>query len=184
VVADLGYDDGAEVQRCDAQGLTVDIPTPQTSAQTTRGLLGKEGFTYNPEQDGSVGPAGETLTYRFGTEAKGRQIRSCATAACGWCALNAQGPRHQDNRRMTRWAYEDVLERMQPRLEHHPEMMRKRKAMVEPPFGTIKRWLDQGDFLRRGQQNVSPERSLSILAYNLTRVLNILGVKTMLEALA
>ena len=85
---------------------------------------------------------------------------------------------------MTRWEYEDVLERMQQRLENHPEMMLKRKAMVEHPFGTIKRWMDQGDFLMRGKKKVSTEMRLSILAYNITRVLNILGVKTMIEALA
>ena len=73
---------------------------------------------------------------------------------------------------------------MQQRLESHPEMMLKRKAIVEHPFGTLKRWMDQGYFLRRGKQKVSTEMSLSILAYNIKRVLNILGVKTMIEALA
>ena len=85
---------------------------------------------------------------------------------------------------MTRWAYEDVRERRQQRLENHPEMMLKRKAIVEHPFGTIKRWMDQGYFLMRGKKNVSTEMSLSILAYNIKRVLNILGVKAMIEALA
>ena len=73
---------------------------------------------------------------------------------------------------------------MPQRLANHPEMMRKRKAMVEHPFGTIKRWMDQGSFLMRGQKNVSTAMSLSLLAYNIKRVLNILGVKTMIEALA
>jgi transposase len=85
---------------------------------------------------------------------------------------------------MTRWDWEDVLERRQPRLENHPEMMLKRKAMAEHPFGTIKRWMNQGYFLMRGKQNVSTEMRLSLLAYDIKRVRNILGVKTMLEALA
>jgi transposase len=184
VVADMGYYDGAEVQKCEAQGLTIYIPKPQTSANTKLGLFGKECFTYNPEQDVYVCPAGETLTYRFGTEEKRCKIRYYSTAACGRCALKARCTRNKDNRRMTRWEYEDVLERMQQRLEHHPEMMLKRKAIVEHPFGTIKRWMDQGDFLMRGKQKVSTEMSLSILAYNIKRVLNILGVKAMIEALA
>jgi transposase len=75
VVADMGYDDGAEVQTCEAQGLTVDLPQPQTSANTKLGLFDKECFTYHPEQDVDSCPAGETLTYRFGTEEKGRKIR-------------------------------------------------------------------------------------------------------------
>jgi hypothetical protein len=73
---------------------------------------------------------------------------------------------------------------MQQRLENHPEMMLKRKAMVEPPFGTIKRWMDQGYFLMRGKRKVRTEMSSSMLAYNIKRVLHILGVKTMIEALA
>jgi hypothetical protein len=98
--------------------------------------------------------------------------------------LKAHCTRNKDNRRITRWEYENVLERMQQRLANHPEMMLKRKAIVEHPFGTIKRWMDQGYFLMRGKKNVSTEMSLSILAYNIKRVLNILGVKTMIEALA
>jgi transposase len=184
VVADMGYYDGAAVQKCEAQGVIVYIPKPQTSANTKLGLFGKERFTDNPEQDVYVCPAGEALTYRFGTEEKGRKIRYYSTAACGRCVLKAQCTRNKDNRRITRWAYEDVLERMQHRLAHHPEMMLKRKAIVEHPFGTLKRWMDQGYFLMRGKQNVSTEMSLSILAYNIKRVLNILGVKTMIEALA
>jgi transposase len=184
VVADMGYYDGAEVRKCEAQGLTVYIPKPQTSANTKLGLFGKERFTYNPEQDGYVCPAGETLTYRFGTEEKGRTIRDYSTAACGRCALKAQSTRNKANRRIPRWEYEDVLERMQQRLENHPEMRHKRMAMVEHPFGTIKRWMDQGYFLMRGKQKVSTEMSLSSLAYNITRVLNILGVKAMIEARA
>jgi hypothetical protein len=76
-----------------------------------------------------------------------------------------------------------VLERMAQRVEPHPDRMRQRKAIVEHPFGTLKRWMDQGYFLTRGKKKVSTEMSLTILAYNLKRVLNILGVKTMIEAL-
>jgi hypothetical protein len=180
----MGYDDGAAVQKGEAQGLTVYIPKPQTSANTKLGLFGKECFTYNPEQDVYVCPAGEPLTDCFGTAEKGRKIRDSSTAAGGRCTLKARCTRNKDNRRITRWAYEDVLERMQQRLEHHPEMMLKRKAIVEHPFGTIKRWMDQGSFLMRGKQKVRTEMRLTILAYNIKRVLNILGVKAMIGALA
>jgi transposase len=92
--------------------LTVYIPKPQTSANTMLGLFGKEYFTYNPEQDVYVCPVGETLTYRFRTEEKGHKIRYYSIVACGRCALKAQCTRNKDNRRITRWEYEDVLERM------------------------------------------------------------------------
>jgi hypothetical protein len=98
--------------------------------------------------------------------------------------LKAQCTRKKDNRRMTRWADEDVRERMQQRLENHPEMMLKRQAMVEPPVGTIKRWMAQGDFLMRGKQNVRTDMRGSMLADNLTRGLHLLGVNTRIEALA
>jgi Transposase DDE domain len=121
------------------------------------------------------------LTSRLGTEEKGRQLRDYSTAACGRCALKAHCTRNHENRR---WEDEDVLERRQPRLKNHPEMLRKRKAMVEQPFGPIQRGMDQGYFLMRGKQTVRTEMRWSILADNSKRVLNILGVKARLEALA
>ena len=184
IVADMGYYDGAEVQKCEAQGMTVYIPKPNTSANTKLGLFGKERFTYHPDQDVYRCPAGESLTYRFGTVEKGRKIRYYSTPACGGCAWKAQCTRSQDNRRITRWEYEGVLERMQQRVESRPEMMLKRKAIVEHPFGTIKRWMDQGYFLMRGKKKVSTEMSLTVLAYNLRRVINLLGVKALIEVLA
>ena len=98
--------------------------------------------------------------------------------------MKARCTRNKDTRRISRGEDEDVLERMQQRLENHPEMMLKRQAMVEPPFGAIKRWMDQGYFRMRGKPKVRTEMSLSMLAYNITRVLNIRGVKAMIEALA
>ena len=97
--------------------------------------------------------------------------------------MKAPCTRHQDHRRMTRWAYEDGGERMQQRLEHHPAMRLKRQAMVEQPFGTIQRWMDQGDFLMRGKKKVSTAMRVSLLAYHIKRVLNSLGGKTMSAAL-
>jgi hypothetical protein len=180
----MGYDDGAEVQQCAAQGLTVYRPTPQTSATTKLGLCSTECWTYTAAQDGSVCPAGGPLTDRVGTEAKGRKLRSNATAACGRCALKAHGTRNHENRHMLRWDAEDVLERMQQRLANHAAMLRQRKAMVEHPIGTIKRWMDPGDFLRRGKQQVRTAMRLSLRADHRKRVLHILGVKAMIAALA
>jgi hypothetical protein len=114
---------------------------------------------------------------------KGRKIRYYSTAACRQCALKAQCTRNQDNRRITRWEYEEVLDRMEQRVEQHPDKMRQRKAIVEHPFGTIKRWMDQGYFLMRGMKKVGAEMSLTVLAYNMKRVLNTLGTRAMIEAL-
>jgi hypothetical protein len=184
VVADMGYYDGAEVKKCEAQGITVYIPKPDTSANTKLGLFGKERFHYEADKDVYRCPAGQALTYRFGTVEKGRAIRYYSTSACDGCALKPQCTRNQDNRRITRWEYEDVLERMQLRTHQHPDKMRKRKQLVEHPFGTMKRWMDQGYFLMRGKQKVTTEMSLTVLAYNLKRVLNLMGARKMIAALA
>jgi transposase len=184
VVADRGYDGGADVQKGDAQGVTGYLPQPQTSANPKLGLFGKEGLTYHPEQAVSGCPAGEPLTYRFGAEEEGGTIRYDSTAAWGGCAVKARCTRHKANRRSPRWESEDVLERLQHGLENHPEMMLRGQASVEPPLGTIKRWMAQGYFLMRGELKVRTEMRVSLPAYQIKRVLSILGVKTMREALA
>lgn len=184
VVADMGYYDGAEVKKCEAQGITAYIPKPLTSANTKLGLFGKERFLYDADKDVYHCPAGQDLTYRFCTVEKGRSIRYYSTSACGTCSLKPQCTRNKENRRLTRWEYEEVTERMQQRVSQHPELLRKRKMIVEHPFGTIKRAMDQGYFLMRGKDKVSAEASLTVLAYNIKRVINILGVNRMMQALA
>ena len=84
---------------------------------------------------------------------------------------------------MTRWGHAHLLERMQQRGEANPALMKKRKPIVEHPFGTIKPWHDQDYFLTKGLEKVRAEFRLSTLAYNLRRVMTILGVPHMLRAL-
>jgi transposase len=184
VVADMGYYDGAEVKKCEAQGITVHIPKPDTSANTKLGLFGKERFHYGADKDVYRCPAGQELTYRFGMVEKGRAIRYYSTSACSGCLLKPQCTRNQDNRRITRWEYEDVLERMQLRTHEHPEKMRQRHQLVEHPFGSMKRWMEQGYFLMRRQEKVATEMSLTVLAYNLKRVLNLVSTQKLSAALA
>jgi len=184
VVADMGYYHGAEVKQCEAQGIVAYVAKPNTSANTKLGLFGKECFRYDAMADVYRCPAGEALTYRFSTVEQGRSIRSYSTAACSTCALKPQCTRNKESRRITRWEDEAVLERMEQRVSEHPEIMRKRKMLAEHPFGTIKRWRDQSYFLMRGKDKVSAEASLTVLAYNITRVINILGVTPLVRALA
>ncbi len=105
-----------------------------------------------------------------------------STSACRTCALKPQCTRNKESRRITRWEDETVLERMAQHVREHPEIMRKRKLLVEHPFGTIKRWLDQAYFLMRGTEKVNAEASLTLLAYNMRRVINILGVPALIRA--
>ena len=62
---------------------------------------------------------------------------------------------------------EGVLERMAERLRGHPEKMRLRGQLIEHPFGTMKRGMNQGYFLLRGLKKVAVEMSLTVLCYNL-----------------
>ena len=84
---------------------------------------------------------------------------------------------------LERWIGEHIIEETQQRVEAHPEIMQQRKELVEHPFGTIKHWWDQGHFLMKGLEKVRAEFSLSTLAYNIRRVLNILGVQRLIAAL-
>jgi transposase len=184
VVADMGYSHGKEIKACEEAGLEPYVPTPVTSANRKLGLYGKEQFVYDAEKDVYRCPAGQELTYRFDTHELGRHIRYYKTSACHTCAIKAKCTRNKEGRRITRWVDEHIMERMQARIDANPELMKKRKQIVEHPFGTIKYWNDQGHFLMRGLENVRAEFSLSALIYNLKRVINIIGVPKMLEALA
>jgi len=184
VVADMGYSHGKEIKACEEAGLEPYVPTPVTSANRKLGLYGKEQFVYDAEKDVYRCPAGQELTYRFDTHELGRHIRYYKTSDCRACAIKAKCTRNKEGRRITRWVDEHIMERMQARIDANPELMKKRKQIVEHPFGTIKYWNDQGHFLMRGLENVRAEFSLSALIYNLKRVINIIGVPKMLEALA
>ncbi len=182
VVADVGYYDGSEVQACLEAGITPYIAKPHTSRNQKAGLFTKADFVYDAQQDSYRCPGGATLTYRFTADEAGRLTRYYATAACGTCPIRAQCTRRaKEGRRITRWEHEGLLDEMADRVHDNPQVMKQRKQIVEHPFGTIKRAMNQSYFLMRGLPKVRAEMSLTVLAYNLKRVLNILGVERLLE---
>ena len=183
VVADKGYYHGKEIKACEDAGVEPYVPAPKTSANRKRGLYTKDQFVYEAERDVYRCPAGQELTFRFDPHELGRHIRYYKTTACRTCPLRAQCTRNKEGRRITRWVHEHLLEEMQARVEAHPELQDQRRQMVEHPYGTLKHWHDHSHFLMRGLDKVRAEFSLSALSYNLIRVINILGVPKMLEAL-
>jgi transposase len=183
VVADMGYTNGQQVKACLESGITPYLPQANTSANSALGLFGKQDFRYDPAHDGYRCPAGEMLTFRFQTREAGRDIRTYTTSACGSCLLKPRCTRSRGNRRITRWVDEAILESMAVRVKAHPEKVKLRKCLVEHPFGTIKRHWNQGFFLTRGLSKVKAEMSLTVLAYDIQRVVKILGVPRMIEAL-
>jgi transposase/macrodomain Ter protein organizer (MatP/YcbG family) len=184
VLADRGYYHGAEIKACLEAGITPLVPRPLTSANAALGLFTKDDFRYDSAQDAYRCPAGETLTYRSTTFELGRHVKNYRTAACRGCALKPQCTRNRDGRKLTRWIDEHLQEAMAERLRAHPQHARQRAALVEHPFGTMKRAMDQGYFLLKGLPKVRGEFSLTVLAYNLKRVLNLVGVPRLLAAIA
>ncbi len=184
VVADKGYYNGKDILLCDMIGVSAYVAKPLTSANTALGLYGKERFRYDPERNSYFCPAGQELTYRFTSDEGGRATAYYRTTACGSCPLKSQCTRNRGNRSITRLAFEEVQERMAERVAQNPRLMRRRKAIIEHCFGTIKRSFGYDYFLCRGKQNVTTEINLTVLAYNLKRACNLLGVTNLIAALS
>ena len=145
------------------------------------GRFGKQDFVYLPDEDAYRCPAGEKLKYYYSNVERGLTLRRYWTTACQSCPLKScctTGPQ----RRITRWEHEDVLEAVQRRLDLNPGAMRQRREVVEHPFGTIKLRMGATHFLMKRLPKVRGEMALHVLAYNLTRVLNILGVQPLMAA--
>jgi len=181
-VADRGYFNSPEILDCAEAGITVTLPKPMTSGAKSQGRFGKQDFVYVPEKDVYRCPAGEHLTYRFTAQEDGKTMRRYWTTACPKCQLQSRcttGP----ERRIPRWEHEHVLDAVQERLDANPEAMRIRRETVEHPFGTMKARMGATHFLTKTLPKVATEMSLSVLAYNLTRVMNIVGVKPLIAAI-
>jgi len=182
VVADRGYFSSEEILACEEAGITVTLPKPLTSGSKAKGRFAKQDFRYLAGEDVYICPAGERLIYHFTNEEKGLVLRRYWTSACQGCAIKHLCTTGKE-RRITRWEHEDVLEEVQRRLDEHPEKMRQRRETVEHPFGTIKARMGATHFLMKRLKNVRTEMALSVLAYNLTRVMNIMGIEPLIEAM-
>jgi transposase len=181
-VADRGYYSGEEILACDKAGIAVTLPKPMTSGLEVRGRFGKQDFVYLSDEDAYRCPAGEKLTYHYTNEEAGQQLRRYWTNACRDCALKASCTTGKE-RRITRWEHEHVLEEVQRRLDNNPHAMRQRRETVEHPFGTMKARMGATHFLTKTLPKVAAEMALSVLAYNLTRVMNIVGIKPLIAAI-
>src|SRR5258707_11757402 len=181
-VADRGYFSGEEILACEEADITVTLPKPMTSGIEARGRFGKQDFVYLPEEDVYRCPAGERLKYYFTTVENGLSLRRYWTNACRTCAIKSRCTTGVQ-RRITRWEHEHVVEAVQKRLDENPQAMRMRRETVEHPFGTIKARMGATHFLMKTLPRVASEMALHVLAYNLTRVMNIMGVQPLLAAM-
>ena len=182
VVADQGYYRGEELLACEAENIVPYIAKTDTAAKRAKGEFPRSAFRYIPEDDEYECPAGERLIYRFTRNESGKEIRRYWSSECLRCPIkSACTPRKQ--RRVSRWEHEDAVEAAEARLKQHPEMMNKRQATVEHPFGTLKAWMGSTHFLTKSLDRVSTEMGLHVLAYNMKRAINLLGVKTVMDAI-
>jgi transposase len=182
VVADRGYFSSVEILACEQADITVTLPKPMTSGAKADGRFGKQDFAYLPTEDVYRCSAGEKLTYRYTNEESGRTLRHYWTTACPQCPLKSQctnGP----ERRIKRWEHEHVLEAVQQRLDKNPQAMRQRRETAEHPFATLKMRMGATHFLMKRLPKVATEMALHVLAYNLTRVMNIIGIQPLLAVM-
>ncbi len=180
-IADRGYFEGNQIKECEDAGISVYIPKCQTSGNQAKGLFGRRDFIYKPDCDEYECPAGERVIYRFSREEKGKLIKRYWSSSCVDCAMKSQCTTGK-YRRISRWEHEEVLDIVDERLASHPEMMSLRRNTVEHPFGTIKVWMGYTHFQMRTLTHVATEMSLHVLAYNMKRVLKIVGIDGLLRA--
>ena len=184
VLADRGYYNGEEVLACEGTGVLPYVPKTRTSGNAKRGLFTVQDFIYDAENDRYTCPAGEFLTRgKVRSDRRDDMDHYRNLTACLTCGLKPQCTPDKV-KRQKRWAHEAVLDRMQARLDRMPEAMTIRRQTVEHPFGTLKAWMGSTHFLTKTLEKVKTEMSLQVLAYNMKRIINIFGVRPLIQAIA
>jgi hypothetical protein len=182
VVADRGYFKSEEILACHEACISAIVPKSETSNATAEGRFGKADFIYQPKTDEYRCPAGQRLIWRFSSIEHGLTLHRYWSSHCQGCSMKDKCT-PSEQRRVSRWENEAVLDAMQTRLDQAPESMRIRRQTVEHPFGTIKLWMGSAHFLTKTLDRVSTEMSLHVLAYNLKRVMKLLGAGVLMEAM-
>ncbi len=181
-IADRGYFKGEEILACHEAGITALVPKSLASNNKAKGLFDKNKFIYVADKDEYHCPAGQSLIKRYTSIEQGKTLHTYWNSGCRVCALKDQCTPSTE-RRVKRWEHEAVLDAMQVRLNNMPEAMLIRKQTVEHPFGTLKAWMGATHFQMKTLDHVSTEMSLHVLAYNLKRVMKILGIGPLMQAM-
>jgi len=177
VVADKGYYNGAQIRDCELAGIVPYVAKPKTSPNKAKGHFDRSRFKYIKKDDEYECPAGERLTHRTtSTTKQGMEIKRYWTSVCSGCEIKARCTTGNE-RRVSRWVHEEVLERIEKRLKKKPEVMLARRSLVEHPFGTLKSWTSSTHLLTRTLPKVRAEMSLQVLAYNMKRAISLLGTQ-------
>jgi hypothetical protein len=182
VIADRGYYSGPEILACEEAGIKAYVPKTMTSNSQAAGRFSKLDFVYLAKDDEYRCPAGKRLVLHHSTVENKMKINVYYTSGCQTCALKSQCTTGTE-RRVRRWEHEAVLDAMQQRLDRKPDRMKVRRRTVEHIFGTLKHWMGSTHFLMKTLTKVGIEMSLHVLAYNLKRVMQILGIAGMIRAI-
>jgi transposase len=187
-LADEGYYSSLELKACEDDNIVAYVPVPE-GRQLEKDRFSLKDFSYDAAADAYCCPTGKLLRPmpgRFQNTSGRTEIRyASSTTNCRKCRLRARCLSPQASRRtIGRWEHEDVLDRHRVRMQGADELMRRRSAIVEHPFGTLKCRAGYRHFLVRGFNKVRGEWSLMALCYNFSRVLNILGLKRFMERIA
>jgi len=182
VIADRGYFSGTEILACEQAGIKTLVPKPMTSNSRAEGRFSKLDFIYIAKDDEYLCPAGQRLRRHQTRLEDGMNISVYWTYICPQCPLKTQCTTGNE-RRVRRWEHEAVLDAMQRRLDRKPDAMKVRRRTIEHVFGTLKHWMGSAHFLMRTLHHVGTEMSLHVLAYNLKRVMSVLGIAKTMKAL-
>ena len=182
IIADRGYFKGPEILACEEAGISAYVPKPMTSRAKAEGRFSKADFIYIASDDEYRCPAGQTLCRRSDFVDDGMTMHTYARYGCGHCPVKAQCT-PGTSRRIRRWEHEDVLDAMQARLDRKPDAMKIRRRTIEHVFGTLKHWMGSAHFLMKTLVHVPTEISLHALAYNLKRMISVLGIAKTMKAM-
>ncbi len=183
VIADRGYYKGTQILQAEQAGVWTYIPKPLTSGSKSEGRFSKADFVFDAKADAYRCPAGQTL--RRGpnqVDGEGLVLHTYVRYGCSDCPIKAECT-PASFRRIRRWEHEDVLDAMQQRLDGNHNAMKIRRRTVEHVFGTLKYWMGSTHFLMKTLKHVPTEISLHVLAYNLKRLMNLLGIPEAIKAM-
>lgn len=183
VVADRGYYKIEDIEECEAAGVMPYVPKPLRGSAVTNGFFTKEQFQYDADTNTLICPGGEMLAPKYKSKIRDNDaVIFVNLSACKACDLRAQCT-NAAFRKVMRYANEAILDRMAARLAAKPEVLDQRRESVEHPFGSVKQWMGQRDFLTRRIENVRGEFSLTALAYNIRRALTLVGLTGLTQAI-
>jgi hypothetical protein len=185
VYSDKGFYNPDEIKKCIDNNTIPFIPEPKPK-QPKEESVPKPGFCdsdfkYDASRDVYTCPGGRELTFSVMSEKNGKMMKEYRSDSCSSCECKSKCTRNKKGRVIFRWEHEEILDDMRKRVKENKDVVKKRNCMCEHPFGTIKRGFNQGYLLLKGLRKVGGEMGFTMIAYNMRRVINILGIDKLME---